>query len=38
MKNVAFGKTPPFTYRSRASILVRLILVLFGRIKVLLDW
>ena len=37
MKNVAFGKTPPFTYRSRASILVRLILVLFGRIKVLLD-
>ena len=37
MKNVAFGKAPPFTCRSKASILVRLILVLFGRIKVLLD-
>ena len=30
MKNVAFGKAPPFTCRSKASILVRLILVLFG--------
>ena len=37
MKNVAFGKAPPFTCRNEATTLVRLILVLFGRIKVLLD-